>query len=98
LVGDEDGVVLGARYPGGDGRSPPVGRLDVAAVDVVLVGEDRASHRTHQDAQVLYVEISHRVCYDLVQDPVAASRTVMGGRGCEAPFPLKDAVKSPGMG
>src|SRR5581483_5040379 len=53
LIADDNTFGPGSLDGGGYSRSPPMRRLDVADIEVI-VGEDRTAHRTDQDGPVLH--------------------------------------------
>jgi hypothetical protein len=55
--------------------------LHMTAIQIV-VGEDGATHRTDYDTSVLYAEIKHGLAYELMQNAVTATGTIVGGSGC----------------
>jgi hypothetical protein len=59
----------------------------------VVIGEDGTTHRVDQDATVLNAEIYDSFRYELVQNAVAASRTVVSGLEVSS-FALKNVEKS----
>ncbi len=76
LVGHDDGLGMRALERGGRRGSASVGDLHVAHIEVV-VGEDRAADRTHQDGAVLQAKFGERFGDQLVDDSVSAARAVM---------------------
>jgi hypothetical protein len=92
LITKNDTLRAGAFDPGGDCRGPSVGRLNMADVQVII-GEDGTTHRVDQDGTVLNAEIYNGFRYELVQDAVAASRTVVSRLEVSS-FALKNVEKS----
>ena len=76
LVCHHDGLGMRTLQRGRCGGRASVRHLHVAHVEVV-VGEDRAAHRTHQDGAVLKTEIGERFGDQLMDDAVSAARAVM---------------------
>src|SRR4029453_6548964 len=92
LITKNDALRTGAFDPGGDCRGSSVGRLNMTDVQVI-VGEDGATYRVDQDGTVLNAEIYNSFRYELVQNAVTASRTVVSGLEV-SPFALKNVEKS----
>ena len=78
LIGDDNGVVLSPGYACSNSRSAAMSGLYVTAVQIV-VGENGAAHRTDHDAPILDAQVRHGLAYELMQNAVSATGTVMGG-------------------
>ncbi len=95
LVADHDRLGVGQLVAEGDRRRPAVRRLRVADVEVV-VQEDGAAHRRDGDRPVLHSQFLDRVAEELVHQPVATTRTIVGGDPLESlavRVPLEPIVK-----
>src|SRR6516162_8496416 len=76
LIGNDDFVGAGAFEPGGRGGSASVGDLHVANIEVV-VGKHRTPDRADENGLILQFQVFNGLRDQLVNNPVAASGTVV---------------------